>query len=423
MGELVAWIIGWDLILEYGLSTSAVASGWSSHFVALFETLSGLKYPVQWALTPFDEIKDASGAVIGHGIMNVPAVFISTAITTLLIMGIKESARFNNIIVVIKVSVALFFIAVGLFFINPANWVPFIPDFIPSADSGGGVDINTTEMWKVIASWFGSIPTNGFGGFEGVLMGAAVIFFAYIGFDAVSTTSEEAINPGRDVPRAIIWSLVICTILYILMSAIFTGIVKSDGVTTTIEDLGVYRGAPMVYAFQKVPSVWVSKYAALLVEIGGLAGITSVLLVTLLGQSRVFYSMSRDKLLPAWIAKVHPRFQTPYIGTAITGVFVCIISGFVPLGAIAEMANIGTLFAFVLVAFGIIYLRRNQPERKAAFRTPFVPLVPILAIVFCVMLMLSLPAMTWVRFVVWMALGMIVYFAYGYRHSRARENQ
>jgi basic amino acid/polyamine antiporter, APA family len=277
-------------------------------------------------------------------------------------------------------------------------------------------------LWQWLVHLFGGTVQTGFGGWSGIFMGAAVIFFAYIGFDAVSTTSEEAKNPKRDVPLAIIWSLVICTLLYILMSAVFTGLVKCDG-TLKFDELGTFKGAPLAYAFSKVDASWVNKIALFLVEIGGLCGITSVLLVTLLGQSRVFYSMSKDRLLPNWIAAIHPKFQTPWIGTAITGGVVSLIAGFVPLDTIAEMANIGTLFAFVLVSAGIIYLRKNQPERIASFRTPMVPLVPILAIVFCFALMLSLPAMTWVRFFVWMAVGMVIYLFYGAKNSRLNDNK
>ncbi|MEY4875779.1 MAG: hypothetical protein RL708_928 [Bacteroidota bacterium] len=416
MGELVAWVIGWDLILEYGLSTSAVASGWSSHFVNFIQLTSknffnlDVVFPAKFALTPADG---------GYG--NYPAIFISLLITWLLITGIKESARFNNIIVIIKVAVALFFIGLGMFFINTANWHPLVPHFTPTVSSvAEKIDMNHTEFWKVIVSWFTDLPQSGFGGWSGIFMGAAVIFFAYIGFDAVSTTSEEAKNPSKDIPRGIIWSLVICTILYIVMSMVFTGIVKCDG-TLKLSDLGVDKGAPMVYAFKQVPNHFINHWASWIIDLGGLCGITSVLLVTLLGQSRVFFSMSRDRLLPSWTAEIHPKYQTPWKGTLITGVLVSICAGFVPLETIAEMANIGTLFAFVLVAAGIIYLRKNQPEQIASFRTPFVPWVPLLAILFCVVLMLSLPAATWIRFVVWMAFGMLIYFGYGAKRSKLND--
>ncbi len=416
MGELVAWIIGWDLILEYGVSTAAVANGWSSHFVNFLELIGIHGFPQRLALTPFEVIP---GTQV-HGLVNFPAVVISLVIMTLLIVGIKESARVNNIIVAIKICVALFFIAVGLFFVHVSNWFPLVPEFKPSVDAAqhgwSFSDIKNIELWKIIAHFFGHDPVNGFGGWAGIMLGAAIIFFAYIGFDAVSTTSEEAKNPGRDVPIGIIASLVICTVLYILMSAVFTGIVRCDG-TLTLDSLGVDKGAPMVYAFKQVPSPWVSKYAAFLVDIGALCGITSVLLVLFLGQSRIFFSMSRDKLISPWISAVHPRFKTPYRGTVITGIAVALIAGFIPLGDIAEMANIGTLFAFVLVAAGIIYLRKNQPDRKATFRTPLVPLLPILSIIMCILLMVSLPLVTWIRFVVWMAIGLVIYFLYSRKHS------
>lgn len=407
MGEVVAWVIGWDLILEYGLSTSAVAGGWSSHFVNFLDLVFGVEFPKELALTPAD-----------GGYANVPAMFISLAMTTLLITGIKESARFNNIIVVIKLAVAFFFIGVGLIYVNPDNWSPFIPAVKEASSTGESVvaSVWDTPLWKIVAGWFGSSPTSSFGGVSGIVLGAATIFFAYIGFDAVSTTAEEAENPSRDVPRGIIWSLIIATILYILMSMVFTGIVRCDG-TLTMEDLGTDAGAPLVYAFKQVPNSMINKWAAILVDLGGLAGITSVLLVTLLGQSRIFYSMSRDRLLPPWIAKIHPRFQTPYVGTLITGIAVSFVSGFVPLGTIAEMANMGTLFAFVLVSGGILVLRKTQPDRIAPFRTPFVPFTPIIAILFCVGLMISLPLLTWTSFFVWMGIGMVVYFMYSHKNA------
>lgn len=433
MGEIVAWIIGWDLILEYGLSTSAVAGGWSSHFVNFMKLVFDVTIPEKWASTPGTEIflKDGMGKlildaagnkqVIAHGVANFPAMFISMAITALLIFGIKESTRFNNIIVIVKLAVAVFFIGVGVIYINPANWSPLVPTEKILGDSGE-IKVWETPLWKLVASWFGSVPKLTFGGTSGIILGAATIFFAYIGFDAVSTTSEEAKNPTRDVPRAIIWSLVICTVLYILMSAVFTGIVRCDG-TLTMKELGADAGAPLVYAFKQVDNNWINQYAALLVDIGGLAGITSVLLVTLLGQSRVFYSMSRDRLLPAWIAKIHPKFKTPYIGTLITGVTVTLVSGLVPLDTIAEMANMGTLFAFVLVCGGIILLRKNHPELKAPFRTPFVPYLPMAAILFCIGLMISLPLLTWTSFFIWMAIGMLIYFLYSYEHSKNHRAQ
>lgn len=440
LGELLAWIIGWDLILEYGVAASAVANGWSSHFVNFLKLVFGVSWPDRLALTPFEKVPNSEI----HGILNVPAIVIVLLISYLLIAGIKESAKFNNIIVLIKVSISIFFIGVGLFFVNPSNWSPIVPKFVekqaaistpaqgtpeteaaaaPAPKSPLGnvsawlVKMEKVELWKLILSTFGVAIKEGFGGWAGIFLGAAIIFFAYIGFDAVSTTSEEAKNPAKDLPLGIIGSLLICTVLYILMSGVFTGIVKCDG-TLKIDDLGVDKGAPMVYAFKQVQQPLVKRFAALLVDLGGLCGITSVLLVTLLGQSRIFFAMSRDGLLPGWVAKVHEKFRTPYIGTAITGILVAIIAGIVPLPKIAEMANIGTLFAFVLVSAGIIFLRKHQPEKIAAFRTPLVPLVPILSIVSCLALMVSLPVATWIRFVVWLVAGLIIYFLYGINASK-----
>ncbi len=440
LGELIAWIIGWDLILEYGVSTAAVASGWSGYFVKFlgffrrFFGIKWLKWPVRWALSPTSTAM-VHGHLV-HGIVDLPALLSTLVVTWLLIVGIKESANVNNIIVAIKVSISIFFIGLGLYFVHPSYWHPIVPKFVPyhSVSSSSqnaarkitkpgtvksGINIWKTELWKLIAEGFGYKIQQGFGGWAGIFLGAAIIFFAYIGFDAVSTTSEEAKNPARDLPIGIIGSLLICTVLYILMSAVFTGIVKCNG-TLTLASLGVNKRAPLVYAFQLVHNPWVSHYAAFLITIGALCGITSVLIVTLLGQSRIFFAMGRDGLLPAWISNVHPRYQTPWIGTLITGVVVAVVSGFVPLGDIAEMANIGTLFAFVLVSAGIIFLRKYQPEKKAAFRTPLVPYIPLLAIFFCGVLMLSLPIITWIRFVVWLVIGLGIYFSYGNKHSALR---
>jgi APA family basic amino acid/polyamine antiporter len=417
LGEIFAWIIGWDLLLEYGVSTSAVASGWSSYFVDLLAYFH-VHWPAKLALTPAD-----------HGIVDLPAILIALLMTWLLIVGIKESATVNNLIVAIKVSISIMFIGVGLFFVNPANWHPLVPKFVGTGPvltsktvfQHGFSGLLDLELWKIIGLTLGAQIQQGFGGWAGIFLGAAIIFFAYIGFDAVSTTSEEAKNPSRDLPIGIIGSLLICTVLYILMSAVFTGIVKCDG-TLQLSSLGTDQGAPMAYAMKQVPVPWISHAAGFLVTIGALCGITSVILVTLLGQSRIFFAMSRDGLLPAWVSKVHPKYQTPYIGTLITGIAVAIVGGIVPLPAIAEMANIGTLFAFVLVSGGIIFLRKFQPQKVAAFRTPFVPLTPLLSILFCLALMLSLPLITWIRFLVWLAAGLLIYFFYGVRNSTLRQS-
>jgi len=430
MGEFVAWLIGWDLILEYGVATAAVSNGWSSHFINLLKLLHNQYHwtfvpllPDRWALTP-SEVLPGTGL---HGFIDLPAIIIVLVMMWLLIRGIKESATVNNIIVAIKIFVSLFFIGVGVFFIHPAYWHPLVPHFVPMVHPAGTVTahgfmaIKDLELYKFLLAPFGIHFREGFGGWSGIILGAAIIFFAYIGFDAVATTSEEAKNPSKDLPIGIIGSLVICTILYILMSAIFTGIVKCDG-KLTLDSLGVDKGAPMVYAFKQVPNPWVSKYAALLIDVGALCGLTSVLLVCLLGQSRVIFAMARDGLLPPWVSKVHPKYMTPFVGTLICGLIIAAVGGLVPLGDIAEMANIGTLFAFILVSGGILVIRKYQPQRKAAFRTPFVPWVPILSIVSCLALMITLPVVTWIRFVVWLLLGLILYGFYGINNSTLRIN-
>ncbi len=409
LGELVAWIIGWDLILEYGIATAAVAIGWSAYFVKLLKLIGLSSLPVEWTSCPFESVP---------GYINLPAVGIVLLITWLLIVGIKESTRVNNIIVVLKIIVAVFFIVVGFCYVNTNYWLPMVPAYKATIDTGVGNNFETLELWKWISSSFGNVPQNGFGGWAGIFMGAAVIFFAYIGFDAVSTTSEEAKNPKRDVPKAIILSLLICTVLYILMAATFTGLVKCDG-TLSLDDLSTDdKGAPMVYAFSKIPNHFIQTYASLFITIGALCGITSVCLVNLLGQSRIFFSMSRDLLLPEWISTLHPEYKTPYRGTLITGIFVALVAGFVPLQVIAEMGSIGTLFAFVVVAGGIVFIRKQKDIPKPSFRTPFVPLVPLLSIVCSLVLMMSLPVMTWIRFVVWMVMGLVIYFVYGCRKSK-----
>lgn len=411
LGELIAWIIGWDLILEYGIATSAVAIGWSAYFVKLLKLIGLGILPVEWTSCPFESTP---------GYINLPAVIIVFIITWLLITGIKESARVNNIIVILKITVAVFFILVGLCYVNSSYWSPIVPEYKAAVATSNGNNFDTLELWKWISSWFGNIPQNGFGGWAGIFMGAAVIFFAYIGFDAVSTTSEEANNPKRDVPRAIILSLLICTVLYIFMAATFTGLVKCDG-TLTLDDLSADdKGAPMVYAFSKIPNHFIRTYAALFITIGALCGITSVCLVNLLGQSRVFFSMSRDLLLPGWISSLHKKYKTPYRGTLITGFFVALVAGFVPLQVIAEMGSIGTLFAFVVVAGGIIFIRKRKDMPEPLFRTPWVPFIPFLSVACSFILMLSLPVMTWIRFIVWMVTGLIIYFLYGYRKSKLK---
>jgi APA family basic amino acid/polyamine antiporter len=358
LGELFAWITGWSLVLEYGIACVAVAIGWSGYFVSILER-TGIHLPPALINAPHE-----------GGFINLPAVLIVLALTVLLVIGIKESARVTGVIVVLKIAVVLFFIAVGAFAVEPANWSPFMPN-----------------------------------GFAGVGAAAAVIFFAYIGFDAVSTTAEEAINPQRDVPIGILVSLIICTILYIAVALVLTGIVPYSQ---------IHVKAPVAEALNSAGIRW----GGALVAIGAVAGITSVLIVMLLGQIRVFYAMSRDGLLWPWLSAVHPRYGTPHHATLITGVVVAILAGFVPIGVAAELTNIGTLFAFTLVCGAVLVLRKTRPDLKRPFRTPFVPLVPILGMAACLGLIGFLPPITWVGFLVWAAAGLILYAVYGFRHSK-----
>jgi APA family basic amino acid/polyamine antiporter len=364
LGEIFAWMIGWDLILEYAVGSMTVAIGWSGYFQRIL-TGFGLQLPTWMSAAP----AAAEGAVI-----NLPAVIIVLLIMILLVVGVRESARFNAAMVAVKIAAVLFFIAAGAWYVKPENWSPFMP-----------------YQWA------------------GVMTGAAVVFFAYIGFDAVSTTAEEAKNPSRDLPIGIIASLVICTILYVVVAAILTGIVpvvqyKSDP---------QFLNAPVGYALAVIDQDW----AAGLVSAGAVAGITSVLLVMLMSQPRIFFSMSRDRLLPPGVSKVHPRFRTPYITTIITCVAVAIAAGFIPIQVVGEMTSIGTLFAFVVVSLAVIVLRVKRPDAHRPFRVAGGPIIPTLGVLSCVYLMLSLSVMTWVRFLVWLDIGMLIYWFYGRTHS------
>jgi len=360
LGEFLAWLTGWNLILEYGVACVAVSIGWSGYFNNILRTL-GVALPV-WAT-------HAPGSAAG-GILNLPAAIIVLLVTCVLVIGVKESARTTGVIVVIKLAAVLFFIAVGIFSVEPANWSPFMPN-----------------------------------GFQGVGAAAAIVFFAYIGFDAVSTTAEEARNPQRDLPIGIIASLGICGVLYVLVSAILTGMIPYTQVDIH---------APVAEALRMVGFRW----GAALVAIGALAGITSVLFVMLLGQIRVFFAMSRDGLLAPWLSKVHPRFRTPHHATIVTGVGVAVLAALVPIGEAADMTNIGTLFAFALVCAGVLVLRRVRPNHPRPFRVPFMPWVPLLGMAACLGLMAFLPTITWIRFGVWTIIGVAVYFGYSMRHSK-----
>jgi APA family basic amino acid/polyamine antiporter len=393
MGELIAWIIGWDLVLEYAAGAATVGVGWSGHLVSLLSLLdiripAGLAAaPTQWCTAANVAAQMAGCAHTGlnltGAIINLPAVFVVALMSTVLVIGIRESARVNNLIVILKVAIVLLIVFIGLFHLTPANWKPFIPP-------------NTGE-WGTF-------------GWSGVLRGAGLVFFAYIGFDAVSTAAQEARNPQKDMPVGILGSLAICTLLYIVVSAVLTGMVPYTELNLP---------APMAYAMEKIGAPWLVRMS---VDIGAVLGLGSVILVMLLGQSRVFYSMSRDGLLGAWAGKVHPRFRTPYLSTIYTGVAVALATGLLPLQLLGQLVNIGTLLAFVLVCAGVWLLRSKRPDLDRPFRTPLMPFVPIMGILCCAGLMLTLPADTWVRLVVWLLIGFVIYFGYGRRHSRLQRD-
>jgi APA family basic amino acid/polyamine antiporter len=388
LGELAAWTIGWDLILEYALGAATVAVGWSGYLVSILHDF-GIQFPAKLSAAPGVVVTLADGSTV-TSVFNLPAVLITALVTLILVIGIRESARANAVIVVVKLVVVLMVIVAGALYVKTANWHPFIPE-------------NT--------------GTFGQFGWSGILRGAGVIFFAYIGFDAVSTAAQESRNPQKDMPIGILGSLVICTILYILVSGVMVGLVP-------YKELGV--AAPMAVAIDAAKGEatgFMAKVMGVLpgiVKLGALAGLSSVMVVMLLGQTRVLMSMSNDGLLPAWAKKIHPKFRTPYINTILTGIVVAIAAGFTPIGILGELVSIGTLLAFVIVALGIIVLRVKKPNLHRPFKTPFVPVIPALAALVALGLMAGLPWHTWERLLIWMALGFVVYFAYGYRKSHLR---
>ena len=407
LGELIAWIIGWDLILEYLFGAATVAVGWAGYFASFMAQL-GIHLPLAYIQAPLSvegthhlvraalcvdpatnqavsmaagQVCDTTRYVVSQGVINIPAMVLVGLMTILLVIGIKESARFNNFIVFLKLAIVLLVIGFGFVFVNTANWHPFIP-------------ANTTGK-------FGEF------GFTGIVRAAGVVFFAYIGFDAVSTAAQEAKNPQRDMPIGILASLGICTVLYILMGLVMTGLAHYT-------ELNVPQPVYVAIA-QAGPAL---NWLGFFVNIGAICGLASVVLVMLMGQPRIFFSMSRDGLLPAVFGKVHPKFQTPYVTTIVTGVVAAAVAGFFPIGLLGELVSIGTLLAFVIVCCGVMVLRYQRPNIPRPFRTPFVPVVPILGVLICGYMMYGEPTDTWIRLIVWMVIGLVIYFLYGKRHSR-----
>jgi APA family basic amino acid/polyamine antiporter len=426
LGEFLAWIIGWDLILEYLFAASTVAVGWSGYVVSFLKDLNIFIPPqltgavgtvmvdvpdMGWKPLndTFAQTLASSGIQVDSlahvtSVINIPAMFIVALLTTLLVIGIRESANFNNLMVITKVSVIIIFIVIGFMFVKSVNWHPFIPankvEATPMSEYGG--------FWGWLKAYSHEFGKYGIGG---ILRGAGVIFFAYIGFDAVSTAAQEAKNPQRDMPIGILGSLGISTVLYILVAIVLTGIVSYK--TLNVADpvaVGVDAMGKSMFWLRPI------------VKVAAIAGLSSVILVMLLGQPRIFFSMSNDGLLPPVFSKVHPRFKTPYISTIITGTVAMIIAGVLPINILGQLVSIGTLLAFIIVCLSVIILRKRKPDIERPFKTPWVPLVPILGVSFCLLQMISLPLDTWLRLIIWMAIGFAIYFFYGVKHSKIRQN-
>lgn len=381
MGEFMAWIIGWDLVLEYALGAATVGVSWSRYLLELLGKYN-IHLPAEYICSPWEKLTLSDGTILNGGIINLPAIFIVVLLSLLLIRGTQESASMNNFLVVLKVLVVIIFIVLGWHFIDPANYIPYIPE-------------NT--------------GVKGQFGWSGIAAGAGTVFFAFIGFDAVSTAAQEAKNPQKGMPIGILGSLVICTILYVLFAHVMTGLVPY------YKFAGDAKPAATAFAVTGYDFLQTGLIVAIL------AGYTSVILVMLMGQSRVFYSMSNDGLLPKFFSDIHPKFRTPWKTNIFFLVFVSLFAGFVPVSDLGHMVSIGTLLAFSLVCIGILIMRKKMPDAKRSFRTPLVPFVPIAGVVVCFYLMYSLPEESWYRLIIWMALGVALYFAYGKKHSKMND--
>ncbi len=403
MGELAAWVMGLLLVLEYGLAASTVAVGWSGYLVSLLKDL-GIHLPAALTAAPGVAIREG-GVVIAHGTANVPAILAILAVTALLVIGISESATANNIIVAIKLAVIIAFIGIGIFYVDPQNWTPLIPAEVPPPPEGTPRGL-WADIWRALTDVMTAQNTSRYG-IGGLISGAATIFFAYIGFEAVSTAGAEAKNPARDMPIGILGSLIVCTVLYILTAAVLVGIVPY----ADLDD-----PAPIAKAVNQIGLPWF----AVLVKIGAIAGLSSVMLVLLYGQTRIFYTMARDGLLPAPLAIVHQKFRTPWINTLIVGVLAAGAAGFMSLDALADLTNVGSLAAFAIVCVTVLYMRIAAPDLKRPFRVPFYPATPILGAVLCLFLLMSLMAKDATRnfFVIYLVGGIVLYFAYGLSHSK-----
>ncbi|KPI10482.1 hypothetical protein OK074_0117 [Actinobacteria bacterium OK074] len=389
LGELPAWIIGWDLVLEFALGTAVVAVGWSGYIHSLLDNAG-------WHLPEALSGRDGASG-FGFDILAAGLVLLLTAI---LVLGVKLSARVTTLVVAVKVTVVLVVIAAGAFFIKGDNYKPFVPK-AQTVEAGGSLKAPLIQLM------FGWAPSNF--GVMGIFTAASVVFFAFIGFDVVATAAEETRNPQRDMPRGIIGSLIICTTLYVAVSVVVTGMQKYSSLSVD---------APLADAFKATGHPWYAGF----ISFGAAVGLTSVCMILLLGQTRVFFAMSRDGLLPRFFSHVHPRFRTPYRPTILLGVVIAIVAGFTSLSELAELVNIGTLFAFIVVAVGVPILRRTRPDLPRSFRTPWVPVLPVVSVLASLWLMLNLPAETWLRFGIWMAIGFFVYFLYGRSHSRLAQD-